>query len=104
MAGPARLCRGDQHDRRQPHGDLQSSLKRLLAYSGIAQAGYVLIGVLGSQARGLAAVLFYLFVYMFMNFGAFAVLIVMARPDGRPRPLHGPGRTRAGATRLMAGS
>jgi len=60
----------------------QSSLKRLLAYSGIAQAGYVLIGVIAGGKDGLAAVLFYLFVYMFMNFGAFAVVTVLAGPEG----------------------
>ncbi len=60
----------------------QSSLKRLLAYSGVAQAGYVLIGVIAGGQAGLAAVLFYLFVYMFMNFGAFAVVTLLAGPDG----------------------
>jgi NADH-quinone oxidoreductase subunit N len=67
----------------------QSSLKRLLAYSGVAQAGYVLIGVIAGgqddptvRAAGLAAVLFYLFTYMFMNFGAFAVVTLLAGPDG----------------------
>ena len=60
----------------------QSSLKRLLAYSGIAQAGYVLIGVIAGGQNGLSAVLFYLFVYMFMNFGAFAVVTLLAGPDG----------------------
>jgi NADH-quinone oxidoreductase subunit N len=60
----------------------QTSLKRLLAYSGVAQAGYVLIGVIAGGQNGLAAVLFYLFVYMFMNFGAFAVVTVLAGPEG----------------------
>jgi NADH-quinone oxidoreductase subunit N len=60
----------------------QSSMKRLLAYSGIAQAGYVLIGVISGGQSGLAAVLFYLFVYMFMNFGAFAVVTLLAGPEG----------------------
>src|SRR5213082_1219257 len=59
----------------------QSSLKRLLAYSGIAQAGYILIGVIAGGRDGLAAVLFYLFIYVFMNFGAFAVVTLMAGPD-----------------------
>ena len=59
---------------------VQSSLKRLLAYSGIAQAGYILVGLLGSHGAGEASVLFYLTVYLFMNFGAFAVLIVLAGP------------------------
>jgi NADH-quinone oxidoreductase subunit N len=61
---------------------VQTSIKRLLAYSGVAQAGYVLIGVIAGGQAGLAAVLYYLFVYMFMNFGAFAVLTLLAGPDG----------------------
>src|SRR5881628_4205417 len=60
----------------------QTSLKRLLAYSGIAQAGYILIGVIAGGQNGLAAVLFYLFAYMFMNFGAFAVITLLTAPDG----------------------
>src|SRR5881296_1363784 len=61
---------------------VQTSLKRLLAYSGIAQAGYIMIGVIAGGPNGLAAVLYYLFVYMFMNFGAFAVITLLAGPDG----------------------
>ena len=60
----------------------QSSLKRLLAYSGVAQAGYILIGVIAGGQNGLSAVLYYLFVYMFMNFGAFAVITLLAGPEG----------------------
>ena len=61
---------------------VQTSLKRLLAYSGIAQAGYVLIGVIAGGPNGLEAVLYYLFVYMFMNFGAFAVITLLAGAEG----------------------
>jgi NADH-quinone oxidoreductase subunit N len=61
---------------------VQTSLKRLLAYSGVAQAGYILIGVIAGGQSGLAAVLYYLFVYMFMNFGAFAVITLLAGPEG----------------------
>ena len=61
---------------------VQSSLKRLLAYSGVAQAGYILIGVIAGGQNGLSAVLYYLFVYMFMNFGAFAVITLLAGPEG----------------------
>ena len=61
---------------------VQTSLKRLLAYSGIAQAGYVLIGVIAGGPDGLEAVLYYLFVYMFMNFGAFAVITLLAGAEG----------------------
>src|SRR4029077_3513161 len=60
----------------------QTSLKRMLAYSGIAQAGYVLIGVYAGGPNGLRAVLYYLFVYMFMNFGAFAVITLLTGPEG----------------------
>lgn len=59
----------------------QFSVKRLLAYSGIAQAGYVLVGVLAG-GPGSAAVLFYLFAYLFMNFGAFAIMVVLAGSEG----------------------
>ena len=59
---------------------VQISLKRLLAYSGIAQAGYILVGLLGAHPAGQDSVLFYLVAYLFMNFGAFAVLILLAGP------------------------
>jgi NADH-quinone oxidoreductase subunit N len=61
---------------------VQTSVKRLLAYSGIAQGGYMLIGVLAGGSAGISAVLFYLFAYLFMNFGAFAVLTVLVTPTG----------------------
>jgi phosphoglycerate dehydrogenase-like enzyme len=60
----------------------QNSTKRLLAYSGVAQAGYILVGVVAGGRWGLAAVLFYLFSYLFMNFGAFAVVTLLAGPEG----------------------
>jgi NADH-quinone oxidoreductase subunit N len=53
-----------------------------MAYSGVAQAGYILIGVIAGGTSGLSAVLYYLFVYMFMNFGAFAVITLLAGADG----------------------
>ncbi|MGH7866143.1 MAG: NADH-quinone oxidoreductase subunit N, partial [Candidatus Dormibacteraceae bacterium] len=56
----------------------QSSVKRLLAYSGIAQGGYILLGVIAGGQGGFGAVLFYLAAYLFMNFGAFAVLTVIS--------------------------
>ncbi len=57
----------------------QVSLKRMLAYSSIAHAGYILVGLAAANGSGVAAVLFYLFVYAFMNIGAFAVVIAMER-------------------------
>ena len=57
----------------------QGSLKRLLAYSGIAQAGYILIGVAVGRPDGAQASLYYLAVYAFMNTGAFAVVTILSR-------------------------
>jgi NADH-quinone oxidoreductase subunit N len=61
---------------------VQQSVKRLLAYSGIAQAGYVLIGVIAGGRLGVGAVLFYLVAYLLMNFGAFAVLVALSGAGG----------------------
>lgn len=55
----------------------QSSVKRMLAYSGIAQAGYVLIGVVVVDPLGTVGALYYLAAYAAMNLGAFAVVTVM---------------------------
>jgi NADH-quinone oxidoreductase subunit N len=60
----------------------QSSLKRLLAYSSVAQAGYLLIGVVVGTRLGLQATVFYLGVYLAMNLAAFAVIIARERETG----------------------
>ncbi|MBW2312559.1 MAG: NADH-quinone oxidoreductase subunit N [Deltaproteobacteria bacterium] len=57
---------------------IQENVKRMLAYSSIAHAGYLLIGLVAGTGEAHAAVLFYLFVYVFMTLGAFAVIIVLA--------------------------
>jgi NADH-quinone oxidoreductase subunit N len=59
----------------------QTNVKRLLAYSSIAHAGYVLIGVVAGTSRGITAMLVYLFIYAFMQLGAFAVIVVLHRRD-----------------------
>jgi NADH-quinone oxidoreductase subunit N len=59
----------------------QSNLKRMLAYSSIAHAGYLLIGVVAGTPRGVSAMLIYLLIYAFMQLGAFAVVIMMRRAD-----------------------
>jgi len=63
----------------------QMNLKRLLAYSGIAHAGYLLMGVCLLTDRGLEAVIFYLVTYLFTNLAAFLVVIAMvdAQEDDR---------------------
>ncbi len=55
----------------------QRSLKRMLAYSSIAHAGYMLIGLVTGTAAGLQALLYYLGVYAFMNMGAFGVVAAL---------------------------
>ncbi len=60
----------------------QSSLKRLLAYSSVAQAGYMLAGVVVTTQLGVRAVVFYLAIYLFMNLAAFAVIVVRERETG----------------------
>ena len=59
----------------------QSNTKRMLAYSSIAHAGYVLIGVVAGTERGIAATMVYLWVYLFMQLGAFAVISMLRRQD-----------------------
>ncbi|MBI4429666.1 MAG: NADH-quinone oxidoreductase subunit N [Ignavibacteriales bacterium] len=60
----------------------QNNLKRLLAYSSIAHAGYMLMGVVVLSDKGLAAVLIYFVVYLFMNLGAFYVVMLVANKTG----------------------
>lgn len=57
---------------------LQSNVKRLLAYSAIAHAGYVLVGIAAGGTEGTGAVLFYLAVYALMNVGAFVLVAHLA--------------------------
>ena len=59
----------------------QTNVKRMLAYSSIAHAGYVLIGVLAASEEGLWAVLFYLLAYTFITFGAFGTVILLERGE-----------------------
>jgi NADH-quinone oxidoreductase subunit N len=57
----------------------QNNIKRMLAYSSIAHAGYLLIGIVAATPRGVTAALVYLMVYTFMQLGAFAVVVLMRR-------------------------
>ena len=60
----------------------QTNIKRLLAYSSIAQAGYILLGMTAATDLGLTALLLYLVVYLFSNLGAFAVVIIFSNNGG----------------------
>jgi NADH-quinone oxidoreductase subunit N len=75
----------------------QSSLKRLLGYSGVAQAGYILGGIVVASEAGVNAMVFYLAGYAFMNLAAFAVIVARERetPYGDEiRSVQGLGRER----------
>jgi NADH-quinone oxidoreductase subunit N len=59
----------------------QQNTKRLLAYSGIAHIGYMLVGIAAASASGAAMVLFYLVAYVFANMGAFLVVEAVSRAE-----------------------
>jgi len=61
-------------------GLAQKNLKRLLAYSSIGHAGYLMVAIAPASIRGASAMLFYLFVYTLATFGAFAVIVSVTRP------------------------
>ena len=61
---------------------VQTNIKRMLAYSSIAQIGYILLGVVAATSRGVASVSFYLFVYLFANMGAFIAAITFSNTTG----------------------
>ncbi|KKK53745.1 hypothetical protein LCGC14_3091690, partial [marine sediment metagenome] len=57
----------------------QTNIKRMLAYSSIAHAGYALIGVIAGGPEGVASMMNYMLIYSFMNIGAFAIIILLRR-------------------------
>ena len=63
---------------------LQNNVKRMLAYSSIAHAGYILVALAAGNRDGSAAAVFYLAAYSFMNLGAFALLTMMGRGSDEP--------------------
>jgi NADH-quinone oxidoreductase subunit N len=60
----------------------QQSLKRMLAYSSIAHAGYAFVALVAHNALGASSILYYLVAYTLMSLGAFTVLMVVARREG----------------------
>ena len=58
----------------------------MLAYSSIAHAGYILIGLAAGNQPGIEGALFYLLAYAFMNIGAFAVVLAVQRRDENDAP------------------
>lgn len=61
-------------------GLAQRNLKRLLAYSSIGHAGYLLVAIAPGTLQGASAMLFYLLIYTLATFGAFAVIVAVSRP------------------------
>jgi NADH-quinone oxidoreductase subunit N len=61
---------------------VQTNVKRLLAYSSIAHAGYLLMGLSAASAAGVQSILIYLIIYVLMNVGAFLVVIAVSRVTG----------------------
>ncbi|MBW2519305.1 MAG: NADH-quinone oxidoreductase subunit N [Deltaproteobacteria bacterium] len=57
----------------------QTNIKRMLAYSSIAHAGYALVGMVAANEIGYSGILFYMLAYAFMNIGAFAVLVLAGK-------------------------
>jgi NADH-quinone oxidoreductase subunit N len=85
-------------------GVAQSNVKRMLAYSSIAHAGYLLLGLIAGTAVGKAAVLFYLLAYAVTNLGAFGIVALLAtksNPHDEVRDFTGLWYERPGLATLM---
>jgi NADH-quinone oxidoreductase subunit N len=61
----------------------QNNLKRFLAFSSIAQAGFILLGIMGANAAGMTSVVYFMLVYVFTNLGAFGVVSVISNLTGK---------------------
>jgi NADH-quinone oxidoreductase subunit N len=61
----------------------QQNLKRFLAFSSISQAGYIMLGLIGGNALGMASVIYYILVYIFSNLGAFGVAVAVYNASGK---------------------
>lgn len=61
----------------------QQNLKRFLAFSSIAQAGFILLGIIGQSQTGMATVVYFVLVYIFSNLGAFGVVGIIANRTGK---------------------
>ena len=85
-------------------GVVQTNVKRMLAYSSIAHAGYLLIGIVSANTTGKAAILFYLLAYAVTNMGALGIVALLgteAKQHDELRDFAGLWRTRPGLAGLM---
>ena len=82
----------------------QDNIKRMLAYSSIAHAGYALVGFTAANATGISGILFYMLSYAFMNIGAFAVVVLVAKQgetNGNVQDFAGLGHKRPALAAVM---
>ena len=63
----------------------QQNLKRLMAFSSISQAGYIMLGVIGGTAQGMTSLVFYILVYLFSNLAVFGVIAIIEQRSGKVR-------------------
>ena len=85
-------------------GVLQTNIKRMLAYSSIAHAGYLILGIVAANSSGKAAVLFYLLAYAVANIGALGIVALLGtadHPHDQLRDFAGLWKTRPGLAGLM---
>jgi NADH-quinone oxidoreductase subunit N len=85
-------------------GVLQNNIKRMLAYSSIAHAGYLLLGLIAANSAGKAAVLFYLLTYAIANLGALGIVALLGtadRPHDQLRDFGGLWKSRPALAGLM---
>ncbi len=61
----------------------QNNMKRFLAFSSIAQAGFILLGIMGADANGMTSVVYFMFIYVFTNLAAFGVVSAIAFETGK---------------------
>ena len=61
----------------------QQNLKRLMAFSSISQAGYIMLGVISGSAQGMTSLVYYVLIYMFANLAVFTVITIMALRAGK---------------------
>lgn len=67
----------------------QTNIKRMLAYSSIAHAGYALVGIVAANEIGMSGILFYMLAYTFMNIGAFGILVLAGKKGEENLTLEG---------------
>jgi NADH-quinone oxidoreductase subunit N len=85
-------------------GVVQTNVKRMLAYSSIAHAGYLLLGIVSANSAGKAAILFYLLAYAVTNIGALGIVALLGAPQSEHdelRDFAGLWRSRPGLAALM---